>query len=79
MLQTNMEEVVFANKIAVLKGREIIMCEFNRYKGELLWCTPMNAPCIKCVEKYPKIYEKIKKIAKEHERSNIKCSKTDGG
>ena len=45
--------------------REIIMCEFNRYKGEILWCTPMNAPCIKCVEKYPKIYEKIKKIVED--------------
>ena len=54
------------------------MCEFNRYKNEILWCTPMNAPCIKCIDKYPKIYEKIKKIAKEHEGSDIKFSKTDG-
>ena len=41
------------------------MCEFNKYKGEILWCTPMNAPCIKCVDKYPKIYEKIKKIVED--------------
>ena len=41
------------------------MCEFNKYKDEILWCTPMNAPCIKCVDEYPKIYEKIKKIAED--------------
>ena len=58
--------------------KEIIMCEFNRYKNEILWCTPMNAPCIKCVDKYPKIYEKIKKIAKEYDGSDAKFSKTDG-
>ena len=54
------------------------MCEFNKYKGEILWCIPMNAPCIKCVDKYPKIYEKIKKIAKEYDGSDAKFSKTDG-
>lgn len=41
------------------------MCSFNKYKGDLLWCVPINAPCIKCVDKYPKIYKEIKKIAEE--------------
>ena len=40
------------------------MCEYNKFKGEILWCIPINAPCIKCVEKHPHIYEKIKKTAK---------------
>lgn len=40
-------------------------------KNEILWCTPMNAPCIKCVDKYPKIYEKIKKIANGESENNI--------
>ena len=30
----------------------------------------MNAPCIKCVEKYPKIYEKSKKIANGESESD---------
>ena len=47
------------------------MCEFNRYKGEILQCTPMNASCIKCVEKYPKIYENIKNIANVESENNI--------
>ena len=47
------------------------MCEFNKYKGEILWCTPMNSPCIKCVDKYPEIYEKIKKIANVESENNI--------
>ena len=50
------------------------MCEFNKYKrvlDEILWCIPMNAPCTKCVEKYPKIYEKIKKIANVESENNI--------
>ena len=47
------------------------MCEFNRYKGEILWCTPMNFPCIKCVDKYPKIYAQIKKIANGESENNI--------
>ena len=46
------------------------MCEFNKYKNEILWCTPMNAPCIKCVDKYPKIYEKINKIANGESESD---------
>lgn len=47
------------------------MCEFNKYKDEILWCTPMNAPCIKCVDKYPEIYEKIKKIVNVESENNI--------
>ena len=31
----------------------------------------MNAPCIKCVDKYPEIYEKIKKIANGESENNI--------
>ena len=51
------------------------MCEFNRYKNEILWCIPMNAPCIKCVDKYcvdkyPEIYEKIKKIAEDKKKGD---------
>ena len=47
------------------------MCEFNRYKNEILWCTPMNSPCIKCVDKYPEIYEKIKEIVNGESENNI--------
>ena len=47
------------------------MCEFNRYKNDILWCTPMNSPCIKCVDKYPKIYEKIKNLY-ETNRDDLK-------
>ena len=41
------------------------MCEFNKYKDEILWCIPMNSPCIKGVDKYPKIYERIKKSVED--------------
>ena len=47
------------------------MCEFNKYKNEILWCIPMNSPCIKCVDKYPEIYENIKKIANVESENNV--------
>ena len=56
------------------------MCEFNKYKDEILWCIPMNSPCIKCVDKYPKIYEKIKKIANgESENNTISKQELNNG
>ena len=41
------------------------MCEFNRYKVEILWCTPMNAPFTTCVDNYTELYEKIDKIVED--------------
>lgn len=46
------------------------MCEFNRYKDEILWCIPMNSPCVECVVRCPKMYDKIKEIAKEFDDYN---------
>lgn len=47
------------------------MCSFSGYKNDIVWCTPMNSPCIECVVRCPKIYEKIKKIANGESENNI--------
>lgn len=38
------------------------MCSLSGYKNGIVWCEPMDAPCVRCINEYPDIYETIKTI-----------------